>query len=185
MFFANNNKFSLQSFLAKTLFIRILFLAESYFIREVDSDLHHDGGLIFGFWWHRCGCDVLFALLSSSSFWATPSASPSPSPGSSFITLTWETQKDFFHPRALMFSLLESRCAVLFTRYFVAAILSPPFFFFLSPFSSTVCSPFHADDISRCSCTFYSFFVVFFYRVISFSCNHQNNNNKSYHAIFS
>lgn len=59
-------------------------------------------------------------------------------PGSSFIMLTWETQKDFFHPRALMFSLLESRCAVLFTRYFVAAILSPPLFFFLSPFSSRV-----------------------------------------------
>lgn len=119
-------------FLAKILFIRILFLAERHFVRKVDSDLHRDGGLIFGFWWHRCGRDVLFVLLGN------PLCQPPP-PGSSFITLTWETQKDFFHPRALMFSLLESRRAVLFTRYFVAAILFPlPYPFFLPPFSPRV-----------------------------------------------
>ncbi|EFN60373.1 hypothetical protein EAG_02085 [Camponotus floridanus] len=39
--------------------IRILFLAESYFVREVDSDLHRDGGLIFGFWWHRINYDFV------------------------------------------------------------------------------------------------------------------------------
>lgn len=135
------------------LFIRISFLAERHFVRKVDSDLHRDGGLIFGFCWHRCGRDVLLALLSSSSFWATPFCQPPP-PGSSFITLTWETQKDFFHPCAIMFSLLESRRSVLFTRYFVAAILSLPLSFFLPPFSPP-CFPFHAGDFALAPLSFF------------------------------
>jgi len=70
------------------------------------SDSH--GGLVFGFWWHRCGIlpapSVLLVLLSYP-------LCQSPPPGSSFITLTWETQRDFFHPCALILSLPESpRC---------------------------------------------------------------------------
>lgn len=57
---------------------------------------------------------------------------------SSFITLTWETQRGFFHPRALMFSLSETSRGC-FSFFLVissslglslplASLLSSPFF---------------------------------------------------------
>lgn len=132
------------------------FLAEGRFACEVDSDSH--GGLVFSFWLHRCSRGVPPASPPSLFCQTTPSCQPPPS-GSSFITLTWETQRDFFHPRALMFSLPESpRCVVLFTRYFVAAILSPDVSFFSPPPLPALIS---TSTIPQYSSTFYSLFVVF------------------------
>lgn len=83
------------------------------------------------FWWHRCG-----RRRSSGS---PPSAqTPSFPSESSFITLTWETQRGFFHPRALMFSLSETSRGC-FSFFLVissslglslpfASLLSSPFF---------------------------------------------------------
>lgn len=51
---------------------------------------------------------------------------------SSFITLTWETQRNFFHPCALMFSLPDDSRLILFCRY--SLVTCPPcrlFFHFL------------------------------------------------------
>lgn len=94
-----------------------------------------------------------------------PFLSEPPPLGSSFITLTWETQRDFFHPRALMFSLSQSlRCPfyTLFRRRHTSSSSSSMFLF--SFFARPACSLFHAGDLAM-------FFQVFirsswsFYRV--------------------
>lgn len=119
--------------------------------------------------WHPARPSVLLVLLSN------PLCQPPP-PGSSFITLTWETQRDFFHPRALMLSLPKSpRCPfyTLFRRRHPS-----PQHSFLFPRA-----PFFMPTISRYSSTSYSLFIgLFFCRVESHSL--QSNTDKLNHPIF-
>lgn len=78
-----------------------------------------------------------------------PFLSEPPPLGSSFITLTWETQRDFFHPRALMFSLSQSlRCPfyTLFRRRHTS--FSPSSTFLFSFFARPACFLFHAGDLA-------------------------------------
>lgn len=119
--------------------------------------------------WHPARPSVLLVLLSN------PLCQPPP-PGSSFITLTWETQRDFFHPRALMLSLPKSpRCP--FYTLFRRRHPSPPAFFSLSP-----CPLFYADDLAILFHLLFALYRFFSCRVESHSL--QSNTDKLNHPIF-